>query len=35
MKDLEEFAVYSLIMLTCMAIGWAVCYVGLSVLGVL
>lgn len=35
MKDLEEFAKNSLIILTLMAIGWAVCVVGLGVLGVL
>lgn len=35
MKDLEEFAIYSLILMGVMAIGWAVCVVGLSLLGVL
>lgn len=35
MKKIEDFAVSSLIMLTCMAIGWAVVVVGLSLLGVL
>lgn len=35
MKDIEEFAVYSLILMGLMAIGWAVCVVGLGILGVL
>lgn len=35
MKRVEEFAVYSLILLAGMAIGWAVVVVGLSILGVL
>lgn len=35
MKDLEEFAIWSLILLGAMTVGWAVCVVGLSVLGVL
>ena len=35
MKDIEEFAKNTLIIMTLMAIGWAVCVVGLGVLGVL
>ena len=35
MKDLENFAINSLIMLTCMAGGWAVVVSGLWLLGVL
>ena len=35
MKDIEEFAVRSLILLTGMAIGWAVVVGGLWLLGVL
>ena len=35
MKDVEEFAAYSLILLTGMAIGWAVVVSGLWLLGVL
>ena len=34
MKDLEEFAIYSLILMGAMAVGWAVCYIGV-LLGVL
>ena len=35
MKAVKEFLFYMMILLTCMAMGWAVCVVGLSVLGVL
>ena len=35
MKDIKEFAVYSLILLGAMTVGWAVCVIGLSILGVL
>lgn len=35
MKQLKEFALYSLILLGAMAVGWAVCVVGLWALGVL
>lgn len=35
MKDVEEFAENTLIVLTCMAVGWAVCVGGLWLLGVL
>ena len=35
MKDLEEFAVWSLILLGAMAVGWAVTVAGLWILGVL
>ena len=35
MKDIEEFAKYSLILLGLMAIGWTIVVVGLGVLGVL
>lgn len=34
-KDIEDFAVSGIVILTCMAIGWAVCVVGLGLLGVL
>lgn len=34
-KDIEDFAVSGIVILTCMAIGWAVCVVGLGILGVL
>lgn len=34
-RDIEEFAVNSLILLAGMAIGWTVVVVGLGVLGVL
>ena len=34
-KNIEEFAIYGLILLLCAAIGWAVVVVGLSLLGVL
>lgn len=33
-KDIEEYAVNTLIMMTCMTAGWLVCYVGLGILGV-
>lgn len=35
MKEIEEFAKYSLILLTGGAVAWAVCVAGLSLLGVL
>ena len=35
MKDLEAFAIRMLILLSLMAIGWTVCYVGLSLIGCL
>ena len=35
MKDLEAFAIRMLILLSPMAIGWTVCYVGLSLIGCL
>lgn len=35
MKDVERFAVRMLILLSLMAIGWTVCYVGLSLIGCL
>lgn len=35
MKDVEEFAKYTLCVLCLMAIGWTICYVGLGVMGVL
>jgi len=35
MKDLEEFAEYSLLLMGLMAFGWAVCVIGLSLMGVL
>lgn len=35
MKDIKEFAVYSLILLGLMTTGWAVTVVGLWMLGVL
>ena len=35
MKDIEEFAVYSLILLGCMAVGWTIVVSGLWMLGVL
>lgn len=35
MKDLEEFALKMLFLLSLMAIGWTVCYVGLSLIGCL
>ena len=34
-KDIEEFAVSGIVILTCMAIGWAVVVSGLWILGVL
>ena len=35
MKDIEEFAKYSLILLGLMALGWTICVVGLGTLGLL
>lgn len=35
MKDLEEFAKYSLILMGLMALGWAICVVGLGAMGLL
>lgn len=35
MKKIEEFAERMLILLTLMAIGWTVCFVGLSAIGCL
>lgn len=35
MKDLEEFAKYSLILLGLMTFGWTICVVGLGLMGVL
>lgn len=35
MKDIEEFAARMLLLLSLMAIGWTVCYVGLSLIGCL
>lgn len=35
MKDLEEFAKYSLILMGLMALGWTICVVGLGAMGLL
>jgi len=35
MKDIEEFAKNSLILMGLMAFGWTICVIGLGVLGVL
>lgn len=35
MKDIEEFAKSALFVMCCMAVGWAVCVVGLGAMGVL
>lgn len=35
MKDIEEFAKYSLILMGLMALGWTICVIGLGALGVL
>ena len=35
MKKIEEYAVYSLVLLAGMTVGWAICYVGLGIMGVL
>lgn len=35
MKQIEEFALVSLAILGCMAIGWTICVIGLGALGVL
>ena len=35
MKDIEEFAKNTLFVMCCMAVGWAVCFVGLGVMWVL
>ena len=35
MKRIEEFAVYTIILLTAGAVAWTVCVAGLSLLGVL
>lgn len=35
MRKVEEFAIYSLVLMAGMAVGWGICVVGLGVLGVL
>lgn len=35
MKQLEEFAKYTLIVMGLMAFGWAICVIGLGSMGVL
>ena len=34
-KDIEEFAVSGIVILTCMALGWTICVVGLGAMGLL